>query len=168
VSRALCDFLDGKLEAWRGLPALAANAVPACVGVAQQAEWLGFRDRRLHYRRYARPSGDAVWVFDHDDAVVLVERFPAGEESIAPALTSLGAPDRVIEYGARQLLQRPLARDGETVDELVWGARGLALLRARSGRGDRLARARAFAPTTADDYDASFVALRPVEYREER
>jgi len=160
----LCDLVDGRLEAWHGLGRLDAGAVPACVGTAQHAEWLGFSRGRLHYRRYQTASGAAVWLFDRDGFIVLVEHFPAGDPPVEPWLEVLGAPDRTIEYGVAQLMQRPLARTDEDVDELVWGARGLALLRGRTDRGERLIRTRGFAPGDADDYRRRFVELPRIEY----
>ena len=55
----------------------------------------------------------------------------------------------------------------EAVDEMVWGPRGLALLRARAADGSaRLARVRGFAPTSAEDYYLHFVRSRPIEYHD--
>jgi hypothetical protein len=167
VSSEVCDLVEGRLDAWRGLAPFVPASAPACVGAEEKSEWLGFFDGMIHYRRYHRPSGEQVWLFDRDEKVVLVEVFPAARQSIDSWLDRLGLPERTVIYGLPQLLQRPLARGDEEVDELIWGARGLGLLRARAADGrERLVRVRGFAPMSADEYYRRFVRLPPIEYHE--
>jgi hypothetical protein len=161
----LCDLVELRVEGWRGLVPFAAEHPPACVGVEEKREWLSFNDVPVHYRRFRRMTGEVVWLFDRDGEVILVEAYPAAPRSIDPLIAPLGPPERTIEYGLEQFMPRPLARDDEKVDELVWGARGLALLRARAPDGRaRLARARGFVPSSGEDYSKRFVYSRPIEF----
>jgi hypothetical protein len=167
TSSNVCALVEGRFDVWRGLAPFDPTRPPACVGVEEKSEWLGFSEGLVHYRRYRHPSGHQVWLFDRDEKVILIEVFPEVATSLDDWLALLGPPDRSIPYGLPQLMQRPLAQGDEDLDELVWGARGLALLRAgATGGRHRLARARGFSPMSPDDYQRRFVRLPGIEYHD--
>ena len=163
---SICSLLAGNLRDFHGLSAGRTVAIEPCLGKEFEHRWLAMPGRTAECRIFAPADGaPETWLlYDAAGAVELVEIFrPVADLDPARVLATLGRGEQA-ELPLAARLQRPIITDEETAVEHVYAARGLAALVASAKGGERVARLRAFVPTSLEDYLGRFVRLPSVRF----
>jgi hypothetical protein len=163
VVNSVCELAAGRLDAWSGLQPFKPDAAPTCLGAMIRDGWLEFGGDSMSYRLFQPgTSGAEVWLFNPPgDDIRLVEVFsPAIGGATRAILRSLGNAEMQYEYPLEGRLQRMLGAPDETLEELVFAHRGLAvMLGHRPGASEWIFRLRGFERMAADVYYQRFVHL---------
>lgn len=164
----VCVLVDGDLAAWRGLPAHTVDDLPECLGTRRERTSLTYHSLVVDVDYYQPARGVEVWVYGAvaDGKVSMLEIRRERPQLVDVVVGLLGEPGTTYRWSADDRADAGIAaafvtRDPElTVDELVYGDRGLALAVARRSDAPPVVfRARGFAPTNPDDYLDSLVRV---------
>lgn len=161
----ICRLAALDIAGWRGLPPFPIDQAPECLGPERSRGWLEFRRGWLAYRDSRPKDETAVRLFAGEDGnACLLEVYPSGIDA-EHLLAQLRPAETIAPFPLEAELQYPVRRPGETLEDHIYGARGLALLLAsRAGEGTRVVRLRGFEPMTAAQYRQWFVDLPPLVF----
>jgi hypothetical protein len=166
----VCVLVDGDLASWRGLPPHTVDDLPECLGARKDRTSMTYHSLVTDIDYYQPALGVEVWVYGAvaDGKVALIEIRRERPQVVDAVQRVLGVPAAVYRWSAEDRVQAgpaasAVTRDPElTVDELVYGDRGLAVAVARRGAQPPVVfRARGFAPTAPDAYLDAVVRLAP-------
>ena len=163
---AICRLVEGEVSTWRGLGELGHRQLPACLGGVVRKGTRAIAGGTLASDTYrpatARGEVRVDW-WMNGDRVALVDLLPSPPMAPESLRAALGDPDLTYRYLADDLAWAELAAPpGGSVNELVYGARGLAVLVSHDASGTAsVIRLRGFAPMPSADYLDDHVRLRP-------
>jgi hypothetical protein len=161
-AQRICRLMRGDVAAWHGLPAahLHRSELPDCLGPIIGTDVRMFSVGRYDVERHDAGSTGRVDVFGWpgDGRVIAIDVWPPKPIDAAALLAELPPPDRSYRYEPAELdTWGVVPPAGAAVDEVVWGARGLALVMVRGAPGDEVVRMRGFEPMPADRWIEGFV-----------
>ena len=156
---SVCELIGLRVAGWRGLPDVRTSEAPECLGTRTETiesdPGSGFLERTAFHR-------DAIRVdLIGSGRAELVDIIPDTPASAATLLAQLGAPEARTPYDAELRRRKPIGAPGDTIDELVYASRGLALLIDEHGR---LLRLRGFTPMSTQRYRAMYGQYHPVKF----
>ena len=132
------------IAGWRGLPPFPIDQAPGCLGLSVRAAGWSFAVAGL---LTAIPPKDktAVRLFAGEDGnACLLEVYLSGIDA-EHLLAQLRPAETIAPFPLEAELQYPVRRPGETLEDHIYGEKGVALLSAsRAGEGTRVVRLRGF------------------------
>ena len=163
---AVCRLIQGDVRAWAGLGTLDHARLPPCLGPVIRKGTLRVATGTLatDLRRPAAALGEvrvAWWM--NGRRVAFDEVAPSSGLDPGPLQSALGNPDATFRYGEEERAYWDLAEPaGGTLEEVVYGTRGVALLVSHdAGGAATVVRLRGFASMPAARYLDDYVRLRP-------